>query len=94
MIRRLLGSGVEFVEVAVGVPVAVPKEAVLRTVFVRVSDLVSSCRIYSVSAGTMQVCDLLTASLSVVPRAVQGQRWFVSCFAFDRRSSSDCRGYP
>ena len=48
------------------VPTAVLEEAVLRTVFVWVSGLALSLRTDSASEGTMQVCDLLKVSLSVV----------------------------
>ena len=80
--------------VVVGVPAAAPEEAVLRTVFARVSGSVSSYQIGFVLGGTMQACDLLKVSLSVVQSAVSGRRWFGFYSVSDRKTSSGYRGYP
>ena len=92
MIRYLLGSGVGS-GVAVRVPVVAPEEVVLQMVFVRVSGSALSFRIDFVSGGTMRVCDLLKASLSVVLLMVLERRWFGSCSASGHRTSSSYHEY-
>ena len=94
MIRHPLGSDVDSVGVAVGVPVAVPGEVVLRTVPARVLGSAWSYQIGFVWEGTTQVCGLLKASLWVVQSAVPERRWFGFYSASDRRTSSGCRGCP
>ena len=84
----LLQLGSDFVGVAVEVLAVVPEEAVLRTVFVRVSGSALSFRIGFVSGGTTRVCGLPKASLLVVLLVVLEQRWFRSCFVSDHRTSS------
>jgi hypothetical protein len=60
--------------VAVRVPVVVPEEVVLRTVFVRVSGSVWSCQTGFVLGGTTQVYGLLKVSLLVVQSVVPERR--------------------
>ena len=66
VVLHLFKSGSDCAGVVAEAWAVVPEVVVLRMVFVRVSDSALLFRIDFMSEGTMQVCDLLKVSLSVV----------------------------